>query len=119
MAARSAPDVAIPTEPSKAFRGRWFLSKQHAYSNPDASRKQSSIHVTNLLFKDTVTRLESIGSPVVTNGEQGKESFVTYPIRGLNNIAARTEFRFHSRMAGTRCVSLQHWRQIDPAAILT
>ncbi|MFD6159442.1 cobalamin-independent methionine synthase II family protein [Nocardia sp. NPDC060256] len=36
---------------------------------------------------DTVHRLEEIGSPVVTDGEQSKPSFVTYPIAGLATLA--------------------------------
>ncbi|MEV6555183.1 cobalamin-independent methionine synthase II family protein [Nocardia sp. NPDC051756] len=36
---------------------------------------------------DTVHRLEETGSPVVTDGEQSKPSFVTYPIAGSNQLA--------------------------------
>ncbi|MBO3751687.1 cobalamin-independent methionine synthase II family protein [Streptosporangiaceae bacterium NEAU-GS5] len=36
---------------------------------------------------DTVARLEALGSPVVTDGEQSKPSFATYPIAGLANLA--------------------------------
>jgi 5-methyltetrahydropteroyltriglutamate--homocysteine methyltransferase len=38
--------------------------------------------------QDTIARFEATGSPVVTDGEQAKDSFVTYPIHGLSNIAA-------------------------------
>ncbi|MBC6467552.1 cobalamin-independent methionine synthase II family protein [Actinomadura alba] len=37
---------------------------------------------------DTIRRLEEIGSPVVTDGEQAKPSFVTYPIAGLRHLAS-------------------------------
>ncbi|TPW21870.1 MAG: metE [Elusimicrobia bacterium] len=33
--------------------------------------------------KDVIARLEALGSPVVTDGEQTKPSFVTYPLAGL------------------------------------
>ncbi|WP_412080689.1 cobalamin-independent methionine synthase II family protein [Streptomyces sp. SCL15-4] len=36
---------------------------------------------------DTVRRLENIGSPVVTDGEQAKPSFATYPLTGLKHLA--------------------------------
>ncbi|MBZ4317960.1 cobalamin-independent methionine synthase II family protein [Streptomyces huiliensis] len=36
---------------------------------------------------DTVRRLEEAGSPVVTDGEQSKPSFVTYPLAGLDHLA--------------------------------
>jgi 5-methyltetrahydropteroyltriglutamate--homocysteine methyltransferase len=35
---------------------------------------------------DTIARLEAAGSPVVTDGEQRKPSFVTYPIAGLTTL---------------------------------
>lgn len=38
-------------------------------------------------LQDTITRFESTGSPVITDGEQCKESFATYPIYGLANLA--------------------------------
>jgi 5-methyltetrahydropteroyltriglutamate--homocysteine methyltransferase len=38
--------------------------------------------------QDTIARFEATGSKVITDGEQAKESFATYPIFGLTNIAA-------------------------------
>jgi 5-methyltetrahydropteroyltriglutamate--homocysteine methyltransferase len=37
---------------------------------------------------DTITELEKTGSPVLTDGEQTKSSFVTYPLEGLPNLVA-------------------------------
>jgi 5-methyltetrahydropteroyltriglutamate--homocysteine methyltransferase len=37
--------------------------------------------------RDTVARLEETGSPVLTDGEQRKPSFVTYPVAGLETLA--------------------------------
>ncbi|PWT75624.1 MAG: 5-methyltetrahydropteroyltriglutamate--homocysteine methyltransferase [Bacteroidetes bacterium] len=37
---------------------------------------------------DTIKRFEETGSPVITDGEQTKPSFATYPIAGLKNLAA-------------------------------
>jgi 5-methyltetrahydropteroyltriglutamate--homocysteine methyltransferase len=37
--------------------------------------------------RDTIRRLEDLGSPVVTDGEQSKPSFATYPIAGLTGLA--------------------------------
>ncbi|RJO79143.1 5-methyltetrahydropteroyltriglutamate--homocysteine methyltransferase [Nocardia panacis] len=36
--------------------------------------------------RDTIERLEAAGSPVVTDGEQRKSSFVTYALEGLSNL---------------------------------
>lgn len=38
-------------------------------------------------LRDTLRRFEATGSPVVTDGEQTKSSFATYPLEGLVNIA--------------------------------
>jgi 5-methyltetrahydropteroyltriglutamate--homocysteine methyltransferase len=37
--------------------------------------------------RDTIARFEATGSPVVTDGEQRKPSFATYPIAGLDALA--------------------------------
>ncbi|NUR32034.1 MAG: 5-methyltetrahydropteroyltriglutamate--homocysteine methyltransferase, partial [Catenulispora sp.] len=37
--------------------------------------------------QDTIARLEQAGSPVVTDGEQTKPSFATYPLSGLSLAA--------------------------------
>jgi len=38
--------------------------------------------------RDTIRRFEETGSPVITDGEQRKPSFATYPIQGLKNLAS-------------------------------
>jgi 5-methyltetrahydropteroyltriglutamate--homocysteine methyltransferase len=35
---------------------------------------------------DTIRRFEETGSPVVTDGEQPKPSFATYPVHGAKNL---------------------------------
>lgn len=37
---------------------------------------------------DTIKRFEETGSPVITDGEQRKSSFATYPLSGLDNLAS-------------------------------
>src|SRR5580698_4280864 len=37
---------------------------------------------------DTIMRLEQTGSPVLTDGEQSKPSFATYPLSGATNLAS-------------------------------
>jgi 5-methyltetrahydropteroyltriglutamate--homocysteine methyltransferase len=36
---------------------------------------------------DTIRRFEDTGSPVISDGEQTKPSFATYPIQGMTNLA--------------------------------
>ena len=38
-------------------------------------------------LRDTIWRFEQTGSPVITDGEQTKPSFATYPLAGLTNLA--------------------------------
>ena len=38
-------------------------------------------------IRDTIERFEQTGSPVITDGEQTKPSFATYPLSGLTNLA--------------------------------
>ncbi|MBI1727317.1 MAG: 5-methyltetrahydropteroyltriglutamate--homocysteine methyltransferase, partial [Candidatus Rokubacteria bacterium] len=39
-------------------------------------------------IRDTIHRFEATGSPVITDGEQTKPSFATYPIHGLRTLAS-------------------------------
>lgn len=39
-------------------------------------------------LRDTIERFEATGSPVISDGEQTKSSFATYPLEGLQNLAA-------------------------------
>lgn len=43
--------------------------------------------VVERALEDTVARFVETGSPVITDGEQSKSSFVTYPLEGLANLA--------------------------------
>jgi 5-methyltetrahydropteroyltriglutamate--homocysteine methyltransferase len=38
--------------------------------------------------KETIRRLEETGSPVITDGEQTKPSFATYPLTGIDSLAS-------------------------------
>jgi 5-methyltetrahydropteroyltriglutamate--homocysteine methyltransferase len=42
---------------------------------------------TDRAVADTIRRMEETGSPVVTDGEQSKPSFATYPIAGLGGLS--------------------------------
>lgn len=37
----------------------------------------------------TIKNFEATGSPVITDGEQSKPSFVTYPIQGMQNLSSK------------------------------
>src|SRR5262245_44605423 len=38
------------------------------------------------VVQETIRRFEATGSPVITDGEQTKPSFVSYPLAGLLNL---------------------------------
>jgi 5-methyltetrahydropteroyltriglutamate--homocysteine methyltransferase len=38
--------------------------------------------------RETITELEKTGSPVISDGEQSKPSFITYPMDGFKNLAS-------------------------------
>jgi 5-methyltetrahydropteroyltriglutamate--homocysteine methyltransferase len=41
-----------------------------------------------IALRETIAEFEATGSPVITDGEQTKPSFATYPLAGLANLAA-------------------------------
>jgi hypothetical protein len=51
--------------------------------------KQSEYEqVLDAAVLDTIRRFEKTGSPVITDGEQAKPSFATYPLTGVSSLAA-------------------------------
>lgn len=44
--------------------------------------------VAERALRDTIRLFEETGSPVITDGEQTKSSFATYPLEGVSNVAA-------------------------------
>ena len=77
----------IPTEPIGSIpRPAELVQGMQAYGAGRISRSElDSLYQSAL--KDTIERFEATGSPVITDGEQGKESFVTYPLQELENLA--------------------------------
>jgi 5-methyltetrahydropteroyltriglutamate--homocysteine methyltransferase len=80
--------MTIPTEPIGSIpRPLHLIEAAQAFQagRISADRLRS---VSEAAVKDTIERFEATGSPVITDGEQAKHSFVTYPIHGLLNLAA-------------------------------
>ena len=77
----------IPTEPIGSIpRPAELLQGIQAFSAGKISRAElDTLH--DAALRDTIERFEATGSPVITDGEQGKESFATYPLAGLENLA--------------------------------
>ncbi|SHN34698.1 cobalamin-independent methionine synthase II family protein [Mucilaginibacter sp. OK098] len=76
--------MKIPSEPIGSIpRSQELIAAITSPSNTADLQKlyDDAIH-------DTLSELEKTGSPVMTDGEQTKSSFVTYPLEGLTNLAA-------------------------------
>lgn len=73
------PIGSIPRPPQLIEAGRELAAGR---ITPDAYALLADAAV-----RETIEELEAAGSPVVTDGEQAKPSFATYPIDGLGTLA--------------------------------
>src|ERR1051326_5198679 len=79
--------MPIPTEPigsiprpPELIAGAQQLAAGRLSRDQFARLEEAAIH-------DTIRRFEATESPVITDGEQAKPSFATYPIHGLATLA--------------------------------
>jgi 5-methyltetrahydropteroyltriglutamate--homocysteine methyltransferase len=79
--------MPLPTEPIGSIpRPKELIAGLDAFAaGRVTSRELDSLF--DAAVRDTIRRFEETGSPVVTDGEQRKPSFATYPIAGLANLA--------------------------------
>jgi 5-methyltetrahydropteroyltriglutamate--homocysteine methyltransferase len=79
--------VSIPTEPIGSIpRPPELLAALNDYAAGGIGRETLDAEYERAV-RDTITALEALGSPVVTDGEQAKPSFATYPVHGLPDVA--------------------------------
>jgi len=79
--------MAIPTEPIGSIpRPPTLLDAMAGHERGEVSDTELAAE-RDKAVRDTIRLFEQTGSPVVTDGEQSKPSFVTYPIAGLGDIA--------------------------------
>jgi 5-methyltetrahydropteroyltriglutamate--homocysteine methyltransferase len=80
--------AAIPTEPIGSIpRPRELLEGIAEFEAGKISESRLDA-LYQQAVRDTIGQFEATGSPVITDGEQRKPSFATYPIQGLPNLAA-------------------------------
>jgi 5-methyltetrahydropteroyltriglutamate--homocysteine methyltransferase len=80
--------MPIPTEPIGSIpRTADLLVAMGAHAAGRISAEQLKTAEESAL-RDTIARLEETGSPVITDGEQTKPSFATYPVSGLEHLAS-------------------------------
>ena len=79
--------MAIPTEPIGSIpRPPQLIQAVASFQAGKITREALDVAYSEAL-RDTIDRLEQTGSPVLTDGEQTKPSFATYPLSGLQNLA--------------------------------
>jgi len=79
--------MTIPTEPIGSIpRPPELIAATTAFQAGKASPSALEA-IYRAALTDTIARLEQTGSPVLTDGEQTKPSFATYPLSGLTNLA--------------------------------
>jgi 5-methyltetrahydropteroyltriglutamate--homocysteine methyltransferase len=79
--------MAILTEQIGSIpRSASLLQAMQAFQAGTVSRAEMDAAYADAV-RDTMQKLEQTGSPTITDGEQTKPSFATYPLAGLNNLA--------------------------------
>lgn len=77
----------IPTEPIGSIpRPQELIDGMAALGRGEISTDAVQ-ELQDRALRDTIERFEATGSPVISDGEQTKSSFVTYPLEGLANLA--------------------------------
>jgi len=85
--------MPIPTEPIGSIpRPAGLLQALSGLAAGTTTRAAFEV-AQEQAVRDTILAMEATGSPVVTDGEQAKPSFATYPIHGLSALAPDGERR--------------------------
>ena len=80
--------MPIPTEPIGSVpRPPWLIEAVAGHAAGTVSDADLEGAYDKALI-ETVAALEATGSPVLTDGEQTKPSFATYPVAGLESLAS-------------------------------
>jgi len=78
----------IQTEPIGSIpRPPALLAAMRAYAQQRCTQEEMKAAYDDALHQ-TIAELEATGSPVITDGEQTKPSFATYPLQGLTTLGA-------------------------------
>lgn len=79
--------MAIPTEPigsiPRPVELLAAMSERAAGKIADEQLRAAE----DAALRDTIQRLEATGSPILSDGEQTKPSFATYPLAGIQNLS--------------------------------
>ncbi len=79
--------MTLPTEPIGSIpRPKELVEAIQAYEKGRLDRSELD-EMYDQAVRQTIAEFEATGSPVITDGEQSKPNFATYPIHGLDNLA--------------------------------
>lgn len=79
--------TAISTEPIGSIpRPAYLQEAMQAFQN-SAIKESELSDLFAQATRETISQLEATGSPVISDGEQSKPSFATYPVAGSSNLA--------------------------------
>ncbi len=78
--------MIIPTEPIGSIPRPQKLITAFAQYEGGSLCQGEFESICGEAVRDTIEKFEATGSPVITDGEQTKPSFATYPIHGLPNL---------------------------------
>ncbi len=77
----------IPTEPIGSIpRPAQLIDAGHDLASGRITARAYG-ELADEAVRETIEQFEATGSPVITDGEQGKPSFATYPLAGLAALA--------------------------------
>jgi 5-methyltetrahydropteroyltriglutamate--homocysteine methyltransferase len=80
--------MSLPTEPIGSIpRTSRLIATMYAFSAGQLGQAELE-RAGDDAVRETIAALEATGSPVITDGEQTKPSFATYPVHGLPNLVA-------------------------------
>lgn len=78
--------MKIPTEPVGSIpRPKYLIDAMTSFAKGEIKEAELS-KLTDRAIEETIRLFEQTGSPVITDGEQSKPSFVTYPIHGSKHL---------------------------------
>jgi len=79
--------MIIPTEPCGSIpRPAALRQALTDFASGEISSEKMNDHFDEAV-RDTLEQFSATGSPVITDGEQAKTSFATYPLSNLTNLA--------------------------------
>jgi 5-methyltetrahydropteroyltriglutamate--homocysteine methyltransferase len=79
--------MPIPTEPIGSVPRSVELLSAMGKLAIGAMTVEQFREIEDREVRETIERFEATGSPVITDGEQRKSSFATYPLTGVKNLA--------------------------------